>query len=346
LNNLFYHVYPSYYKQFSCLMGECRHSCCIGWEIDIDEHSLARYDAMEGVLGERIRNAIDRDGTPHFRLTEDERCPFLNGEGLCDLILSCGEDALCHICKCHPRFFNFAGKYVETGLGMACEGAARLILLSKEPMTLVIEEAPNRVYKPRFTSLKKRGELIALLQDRTRSIDERILACKSYLGASFGIELSEWIDSFIDLEQMDPEWTALLHRLKRTAPSIDFSALDRCMEGREYEYEQLLVYFAYRYLSRWKSEDSFSETFLVIELLYRLYRGLAAMRLSETGAFTEEDAVFLLRMLSAEIEYSDENMMTLEEMIGFQVLLRRDLFSDESVLDAEPAPPSGIDKII
>ena len=39
------HLYPSYYGRFACLMGECRHSCCIGWEIDVDDGALARYDA-------------------------------------------------------------------------------------------------------------------------------------------------------------------------------------------------------------------------------------------------------------------------------------------------------------
>ena len=28
---------PEYYKQFQCIADKCTHSCCIGWEIDIDE---------------------------------------------------------------------------------------------------------------------------------------------------------------------------------------------------------------------------------------------------------------------------------------------------------------------
>ena len=27
---------PGYYKRFACIASKCRHSCCVGWEIDID----------------------------------------------------------------------------------------------------------------------------------------------------------------------------------------------------------------------------------------------------------------------------------------------------------------------
>ena len=100
-------VYPDYYPTFRCIAGACKHSCCIGWEIDIDEESLARYKAMPGPLGERLRNHISADDPPHFVLGEGERCPFLNERNLCDLILEGGEGLLCQICDDHPRFRNF-----------------------------------------------------------------------------------------------------------------------------------------------------------------------------------------------------------------------------------------------
>ena len=29
-------IAPNYYPAFRCIADKCRHSCCIGWEIDID----------------------------------------------------------------------------------------------------------------------------------------------------------------------------------------------------------------------------------------------------------------------------------------------------------------------
>ena len=30
---------PAYYPRFACLADRCRHSCCIGWEIEVDEEN-------------------------------------------------------------------------------------------------------------------------------------------------------------------------------------------------------------------------------------------------------------------------------------------------------------------
>ena len=80
-------AYPDYYSLFRCIAGRCRHNCCIGWEIDVDGDSLAAYDQIGGEMGERLHKCIDRSGEmPHFILGEQERCPFLNGKNLCDLI--------------------------------------------------------------------------------------------------------------------------------------------------------------------------------------------------------------------------------------------------------------------
>ena len=126
---------PDYYTEFHCIADKCRHTCCAGWEVSIDEESLARFRADEG-----IAPWIDETDGPHFRLDAGERCPFLRKDGLCELILSRGEDVLCQTCRDHPRFRNFWTGRTEIGLGLVCEEAARLILSRKEPMRLVLLE--------------------------------------------------------------------------------------------------------------------------------------------------------------------------------------------------------------
>ena len=125
-------IVPDYYSGFKCSMGACRHTCCADWEVDIDEESLSRFQDFPDIV-----KHIDENETPHFRLTENERCPFLNESGLCDMILAHGEDILCQTCRDHPRFRNFWSDRTEIGLGLVCEEACRLILTRPEPMKLI-----------------------------------------------------------------------------------------------------------------------------------------------------------------------------------------------------------------
>ena len=123
-------VWPDFADAFVCKADRCQHTCCRGWEIDIDAATAAYYDSLEGPLGEELRRNIDAqaDGTHSFHLAQDERCPFLREDGLCRLILTLGEDALCGVCTMHPRFFIMSGQLEFAGFGLACEKAVELLL--------------------------------------------------------------------------------------------------------------------------------------------------------------------------------------------------------------------------
>ena len=135
---------PDIYPLFRCIAGQCTHTCCQGWEIDIDPASLARYQAIQGPLGKKLRECISLDPEPHFILLEEDRCPFLTTSNLCELILQEGAASLCQICADHPRFRNYWSDRIEMGLGLACEAAGRLILGSDHPLRLIpLEDDPS-----------------------------------------------------------------------------------------------------------------------------------------------------------------------------------------------------------
>lgn len=123
-------VWPDFAEDFACKADRCQHSCCRGWEIDIDAATAAYYASLEGPLGEALRENIDvlADGTHAFHLTVDEHCPFLREDGLCRLIREIGEEALCEVCTMHPRFFIMSGTVELAGFGLACEKAVELLL--------------------------------------------------------------------------------------------------------------------------------------------------------------------------------------------------------------------------
>lgn len=171
---------PDYYEQFHCTASACRDNCCIGWEIDIDEESDRRYRQEPGLFGARLRSSIQREGTtPCFRLVGD-RCAFLNDQNLCDLIFNLGEGALCQICRDHPRFTESFGALRETGVGLCCEVAARLILEREEPIQFYIRETAEKPVEEECPAeqldrmLAVRDTLFGRLQNRGVPLAERM----------------------------------------------------------------------------------------------------------------------------------------------------------------------------
>ncbi|MCQ2089547.1 MAG: flagellin lysine-N-methylase [Fibrobacter sp.] len=141
---------PDFYEKFVCIADRCTDTCCVGWEIDVDERSLARYNKMAKFCREQgcadqqraefIQKLLANIEDGHFKLLPGDRCPFLKADGLCEMIchLGCngtdkdenGENVLCDICREHPRFVEVYGDVMEKGLGLCCEEAARLLLTS------------------------------------------------------------------------------------------------------------------------------------------------------------------------------------------------------------------------
>ena len=52
---------PDFYVKFHCTAGKCTDTCCVGWEIDIDEQTQAKYAAVTGTCGEKLHAHI-KDG--------------------------------------------------------------------------------------------------------------------------------------------------------------------------------------------------------------------------------------------------------------------------------------------
>lgn len=120
---------PCYYDSFRCLADRCPDSCCHQWAVVVDDASAARYRALEGPLGDRLRQVLaEEEGDTILTLEPDGRCPMWRSDGLCCIQAELGESALCHTCLQFPRLRHDYGSFVELGLELSCPEAARLIL--------------------------------------------------------------------------------------------------------------------------------------------------------------------------------------------------------------------------
>lgn len=300
---------PDYYPRFACIGGRCRHSCCVGWQIAIDPESLARYQAMEGPFGERLRAGI-HDGS--FRMDEGGRCAFLTPDGLCEMILHLGEESLCQICADHPRFRNHFSHRTEMGLGLCCEEAARLTVLHRPPMRLILlgdDGLPDAPTAREKGFLNRRDYLLALLQKREMPILDRLHRALALWGVKEDPTTpAQWANRLAGLERLEEGWLKSLRLLSRS-PGEDAMLLHQ--PQWETAFEQLAVTFCYRHLSGALQDGRYRQRLAFCAVSVQILRHLCMGHLAVHGQCTLANLAEFSRQYSAEIEYSDDNLQAM-----------------------------------
>ena len=334
-------IFPSYYKDFKCKASRCSENCCLGWEIDIDAKAQKRYAAMQGELGEKIRkNMAVSGGVSHF-VMKNGRCPMLNGENLCEIIIALGDGALCEICREHPRYYNTLSGVTLGGVGMSCEAAAELMIGQKKP-SLYGDISP---LLDKDDEDYGRAKLIAEALFKTESIlcSERIserdkiksvllaaqelevAICKLYFGSDEDAESFAYVDIFDEnLGEAEP---LAARALRDLLPSLEFMSdrLTKTVEGAKWknvvaawrcsaDFRRVILnslgYLAARYLPR--ADGDFKPSSFILGSLIIL-----ALLFSECECFSKgkegfdcvpDEITRAAVLYSAEIEYSEENV--------------------------------------
>ncbi len=338
---------PAHYALFHCLAGACPDTCCVGWEVVVDEKSARRYRGVGGALGDRLRAALETtDGEYSFHLN-DGRCPFLNGENLCDIHAALGGGALCRTCRLFPRFYHDYGAVREVGLSLSCPEAARLIMdaarmtfETREDASLEVE--PNDIDAALYLKLRAlRHELIALAQNRAYSISERMALCLQVAaeaqkrlnagaetqslcaacrdagfcrekleearritagGRSAGLIWRDWLNDLSALERLTDRWGGVLAGAYAASGAA----------GPDGEYENLLVYYLYRYFLESVFDGAAYRSVKLAVLSVALIRRLHC---AEKGA-DKARRIELARLYSREIEHSQDNLDAVWALLG------------------------------
>lgn len=317
---------PDYFDKFHCLAGACPHTCCEKWEVVIDEESAAFYQTVPGALGEKLRGAlrVDEDGDFCFPL-DGGRCPFLDGDNLCEIHRKLGEDATSVTCREHPRFTEDYGAFREITLSASCPAANALLLGSEAPLTFrsfETEEAEEAGDEWLAYLLPLRARLLDILRDRRLSLRRRLgdfllLAREAqlYLEDEREAELpalaASWtppetvgeggesllfpyaLRFLATLEVLDPDWRDLLRRAETAEPGAAPGNL----------LERIAVYFAFRYLLKAVNDgDLLGRAELCVFAVLTVERLAAVCGLPQA-----------LRRFSCEIEHDDGNLDALLE---------------------------------
>lgn len=225
----------AYFDDFRCIASGCPDSCCKEWEVQVDDAAAARYLALEGPLGDRLRSVLRREDGGYLMTIQDGRCPMWRTDGLCRIQAELGEAALCHTCREFPRLLHDYGDFQERTLELSCPEAARLIL--NAPCAPMIQEEISGEGEAEYDGeamevlLATRQRMLDILSDESRPVGQ-VLA----LGLLYGCqaqgeldcgEMEEFdarraletvfelkktgdeqgiIEFFLDLEILTPQW--------------------------------------------------------------------------------------------------------------------------------------------
>lgn len=319
---------PDFYKKFKCIADKCTDSCCVGWEIIVDRETKVKYNNMTGEFGEKIRANLveDESNATCFKLDENERCPFLNERNLCDIIINCGEDALCGICTEHPRFYNEFSESVECGLGLCCEEVCRLLLETDAPcqyvteiisdyeisMNLYLDECIHEDYIAIYTL---RAEMFEILNSDI-SFNDKVNELKELVEKTMNEEIVLDSDGAIlaryeETEPINKEWTEYFYSLKdNICEYLDKEKpFDEKTNGDKL-YSKILSYIIFRHLSSsvYGDKAGFAEYFNFCISAVRFIKLCDIKTYCEKNQITLTDRIENVKRWSKQIEYSDLNV--------------------------------------
>lgn len=305
------------FKNFKCTGGECKHNCCLKWQIDVDSRTLKKYRADKSDFSETLKNGVDFNSS---RLKmHKKRCVFLNRDNLCDIIINLGENALCQVCKDHPRYRNFFSAFTEIGYGLCCEEAARELLTHKgniSPVLIFDDGKPSKRLSKRAEAFEKeklafRKNALEIIENRNYTFDKRMAELVEICDIDvFEVVLYPWKKTFLKLERLSESWT------KRLEATQFLSTL--FPEKNAVYFERLAYYFIHRHVSAAEDKIDLRTRLLFCFISLAAINSICSSLLSEADEYPIDLLADVAREYSAEIEYSDDNVNALLDTLdGF-----------------------------
>lgn len=316
-------IKPDFYNSFKCIAGDCSDSCCIGWEITVDEKTKAKYKKMNDAFGEKIMANLttDEDGFTCFKLSDNERCPFLNEKKLCDIIINKGEEFLCDICTEHPRFYNEFPLAVECGLGLCCEEVCRLLLENEAPFELESEPAFeekllfDEALCEDYTVLSEIREAIFNILKGDEAYSEKLEGIVTMLeAAGENVRMDtdeELLASYKKTEPINEEWVEYFCELQKNVNELlqKEKPFDEATNGDKL-YSKILSYIIFRHLGSclYNESSSLGECLSFCISAVRFIKLCDMKTYHEKGTLTLSDRIENVKRWSKQIEYSDLNV--------------------------------------
>lgn len=161
----------NYYNTFKCIADQCPLTCCQEWRIAVDEQTEEKWKGKtlseaDGKLD--LCSCLEKEEEGKIiRLNTDKKCPFLNQEKLCKLVIDLGETYLSQTCTTFPRQVNTFDDHIERTLAVCCPVTVDL-MREEEPSF----EGTFSLNEPIF---KMREQMRMIIKDEVYPLPQRML---------------------------------------------------------------------------------------------------------------------------------------------------------------------------
>ncbi|MBE5960992.1 MAG: hypothetical protein E7256_06330 [Lachnospiraceae bacterium] len=301
---------PDFYDSFQCTADQCSMTCCKEWRIEVDGDTYEEWKSLsleddKTKLTDSVK--LGEDGYGTIKLNKEKKCPFLNKESLCRLVMKFGDGALSKTCAIFPRETHEFENRTEYTMATSCPTIVDF-LKEREKFSLVGEREEEDVL------FYMRDYMMKLIQDTRFSIS------KSFMMAFYVmLELSDKEKFGIeDIKKYEAD--EILSDTSKVIDGMRFFRLNTLEEDNE-----LFLDLAENY-----RKEGLYESYLepVAQMAERISEGIDSVNEDEIKAFEERFSAYdgLMRnYLAAEIFHSSllpesslEGMIVMAQWIALE----------------------------
>lgn len=177
-------IETDFFEKFKCKCGNCKHTCCNGWNINISKKEYYKLVTLNcsKELADKIESAFI---IPNFPTDEEYRkiapnylgnCPMLDVNGLCMIHKELGPEALSEICKSYPRSYKEVNGVLEATCTNSCEKVIELIM-QEDQLSFVeksIDKEPNIIINTDADSFNLQKKYTNIIKDRSIPLNKRL----------------------------------------------------------------------------------------------------------------------------------------------------------------------------
>ncbi|MDD3142556.1 MAG: flagellin lysine-N-methylase [Lachnospiraceae bacterium] len=168
----------NFYDDFFCTADNCTFTCCEGWEIQVDSdtfHKWTHDQPKKDSISEHVK-MIKKSNQTEYVIAMDSHmcCPFLDQEGLCNVVIEYGDKLLPVTCRTFPRQHNHFDDLAEYSLTCACPAVIDIINKSTSDLSFSYE-GDNSIWSQVPLEYKLRETMIHIMKQPAFAVKDKLL---------------------------------------------------------------------------------------------------------------------------------------------------------------------------